>query len=292
VLTQRILRAIHPHLFWHPTISTLFTLLLISVPLFILFNIALLTASFFVTSPSSTTLTKSLLYLGTSWTLFLCLLPILLLPLGLYPSPSPIQNFGTGLFRTKIILLVYSSLTLFIGSIVRLIAAAQSHPIEKPGQVDSKAIFYLTGFTLEIFVVLLFAAARFDRRFWVPDGCTGPGQYGPPPPPLLSSSTSTSNSINDDKDSSSQPINLKLRISYPTIPFPNQQPWQDIAGTRNTREQLRIAIRDLEARGGVVGREIKSRDGDGGEVVVYAFRVGGEGQGPRRPLRSSGWMGG
>jgi hypothetical protein len=300
VLTQRILRAIHPKIFWHPAVSAFFTALLISVPFFIIFNIAVLTASFFVTTASGAKITKDLLFLGSSWNLWLCVFPLIFLPIfGTLPSPTPIEKFGNGRFRTKIVMLVYSSATLFIGAIVRLIAAAQSHPINDPGQVDTKTIFYLTGFMLEIFVVILFAAARFDLRFHVPNGCTGPGQYAP--------------EKEDDKEELFQEVDVKMRMSYgssiraqePENGFPNLIPaerWQDIAPDRTnaTREQVRQAIHDLKLNHELVGHPIDSGDN---ELLVYAFRVrklsrssGSDGSGspemaPRRPPRTSAWMG-
>jgi Protein of unknown function (DUF3112) len=297
VLTQRVLRAIHPKLFWHPIPSFFFTFLLISVPFFIIFNIAVLTASFFVTTASGAKITKDLLFLGASWNLFLCVFPLIFIGIfATIPSPSKIEKFGTGRFRTKIVMLVYSSSTLFIGAIVRLIAAAQSHPINDPGQVDTKTIFYLTGFMLEIFVVLLFAAARFDLRFHIPNGCTGPGQYAP--------------AREDDKEELFQEVDVKMRMSYGSsiraqeagmeFNIPRER-WQDIAPDRTnaTREQVREAIYNLRLNSELVGHPIESGDS---ELLVYAFRVrkmsgssgndgGSPNFGPRRPPRSSTWIG-
>jgi hypothetical protein len=306
VLTQRILRAIHPKIFWHPATSTFFTLLLVSVPFFIIFNIAVLTASFFVTTASGAKATKDLLFFGSSWNLFLCVFPLLTLStFAVLPPPTPIEKFGTGRFRTKLVMLVYSSATLFIGAVVRLIAAAQSHPINDPGQVDTKTIFYLTGFMLEIFVVVLFAAARFDLRFHIPNGCTGPGQY--------------SVQKEDDKEGLFQDVDVKMRMSYGSAQEISQSKgygngdingfpispgrWQDISPDRTnaTREQVRQAIYDLKLKHELVGDPIDSGDS---ELLVYAFRVrklsGGGSDGsaspetgmrPRRPPRSSAWMG-
>jgi hypothetical protein len=312
VLTQRILRAIHPKIFWHPAVSLFFTFLVASVPFFIIFNIAVLTASFFVVTAEGAKITKDLLFLGASWNLFLCVFPLITLSIfAVFPSPTPIEKFGIGRFRTKIVMLVYSAATLFIGAIVRLIAAAQSHPINMPGQVDTKPIFYLTGFMLEIFVVVLFAAARFDLRFHIPNGCTGPGQYSAPK--------------DDDKEELFQDVDVKMRISYGSarefsqtnnnanyngnngyygningLPISPRR-WQDVAPDRTnaTREQVRQAIDDLRLNFELVGHPIDSGDS---ELLVYAFRVrkrsvssGSEememGMGPRRPPRSSTWMG-
>ncbi len=170
-------------------------------PFFIFFNIAVMSASFFVTTASGAKVTKDLLFRGSSWNLWLYLFPIIFISIfGTIPSPSKIENFRIGRFRIKIVMLIYSSVTLFIGAIVRLIAAAQTHPINAPGQVDSKPIFYLTGFFLEILVVILFAAARFGLLFHIPDGCTGPGQYAP--------------KKEADEEELFQDVDVKMRLSY------------------------------------------------------------------------------
>jgi len=158
---------------------------------------------------------------------------------------------------------------------------------------------------LEIFVVILFAAARFDLRFHIPNGCTGPGQYSAPK--------------DDDKEELFQDIDVKMRISYGSarefsqnnngnfnnvnynindLPLSPRR-WQDIAPDRTnaTREQVRQAIDDLRLNFELVGHPIDSGDS---ELLVYAFRVrkmsassGSDGMGaePRRPPRSGTWMG-
>jgi hypothetical protein len=286
VLTQRVLRAIHPKVFWHPLTSSLFTFLVASVPFFIIFNITVLTASFFVTTPHGAKTTKDLLFLGSSWNMFLCLFPIIFISLfGTIPSPFPIEKFGTGRFRTKIVLLMYSSSTLFIGAIVRLIAAAQTHPINEPGQVDTKSVFYLTGFMLEIFVVVLFAVARFDLRFHIPNGCTGPGQYAP--------------KKEDDQEEFFQDVDVKMRFSYSSSDLPQGSPtapekWQEVSPDRTnaTREQARQAIYDLKLNSELVGAPMDAGDS---ELLIYTFRVkkmnSGGGVEMPRPPPSSIWMG-
>lgn len=159
---------------------------------------------------------------------------------------------------------------------------------------------------LEISVVILFAAARFDLRFHIPDGCTGPGQYSVPK--------------DDDREELFQDIDVKMRVSYGSaqeinkanlryygggsgngnLPagFPTSPSrWQDIAPDRTnaTREQVRQAISDLKLNHELVGVPIDSGDS---ELLVYAFRVrkgsgssAGGSEGPRRPPRSSTWMG-
>lgn len=149
-----------------------------SVVLIIIWNITSLTAQFFTQDPVDLRATRGLLIFGATYTLFLCSLPILItFVAGTIPSPTPIERFGAGRFRFKIMLLNFAALVLLVGAVTRLIGAIQTHPTDDPGLIDSKLVFYTTGFMLEILIVALYAVVRIDLLFHVPDGCKGPGDY-------------------------------------------------------------------------------------------------------------------
>ena len=178
IFTQRILRAIHPYFGWNPTVSKFFFALLASVPMIIVWNIISLTVSFFTLNPKTLNTSHHLLFFGGSYNLFLCMFPIFVVGLASsIPSPTPMEKFGAGRFRYKVILLLFASFILSVGTLIRLIGAAWVFPIDAPGLIDRKATFYTTGFMLEIIVVFVYAVGRIDLKFHVPDGCTGPGDY-------------------------------------------------------------------------------------------------------------------
>ncbi|KAF4632141.1 hypothetical protein G7Y89_g5987 [Cudoniella acicularis] len=286
IFTQRIIRAIHPNFGRSPVANTFFLLIIISVPFIIIHNITFTIVSFFTLDTKILGIARGFLLFGLAYTLTLCILPILLIvPAGLIPSATPIQRFGTGHFRTKVAILISASLILMAGALVRIISAIEEHRLENPGRVNSKAVFYTTGFMLEIIVVAMYALVRIDLRFWVPDGCKGPGDYitkDPTKAPVYSAES--------DEESFFQDVDVKMRMSLkgPTGGLEAQQWVADANSRKNpSREQVRQAIYDLGFQTDVVGPPIDSGDS---EVLIYAFRVrkqGVESPGlPRRPPRA------
>jgi hypothetical protein len=280
VFTQRILRAIHPQFGWDPIVSKLFLALLVSVPMIIIWNIISLTVSFFTLNPKTLNTSHHLLFFGGSYNLFLCMLPILVVGLASsIPSPTPVEKFGAGRFRYKVILLLFASFTLSVGTLIRLISAAWVFPIDAPGLVDSKTTFYTTGFMLEIIVVFVYAVARIDLKFHVPDGCTGPGDY------------SRSSEGQEDEENHFQDIDVKMRMSINSQTLDAQNFDDGVSiNSRASREQVQQAIWDLRLNSEIVGQPIDT--GDSG-LLLYAFKVKKPDYGyyePQRPARTSNWM--
>jgi hypothetical protein len=90
------------------------------------------------------------------------------------------DKFGDGSMRGKVAICLISSALLTIGASFR--AAATLHhsvPITAPSSpwYLSKAVFYIVNFTLEIVVVFLWLGLRIDKRFYIPDGASGPFTY-------------------------------------------------------------------------------------------------------------------
>jgi len=56
-------------------------------------------------------------------------------------------------------------------------------PRDDPAWYDAKWCFYFFNFTVEIVVVFLYIVLRVDRRFHIPDGSKGPGDYVSEQPP-------------------------------------------------------------------------------------------------------------
>ena len=105
-------------------------------------------------------------------------MPIPLLLVGvIIPMRSKIERFGNGRFRTKIIMLVFSSTILSLGAFFRAGIDYVPRPINDPAWYQSKACFYLFNFTIEWIVMASYAILRVDKRFIIPDGAHGPGSY-------------------------------------------------------------------------------------------------------------------
>jgi len=150
--------------------------------------------------------------------------------------------------------------------------------------------------------VILFAAARFDLRFHVPNGCTGPGQYAASVPKK-----------EDDQEALFEDVDVKMRMGYESsiragldgeaveaqgVSVPREKRWQEVSVDRKnaTRDQVRQAIDDLKLNSELVGSPMDAGDS---ELLVYTFRVrkssiseetisGGEDM-LKRPPRSSTW---
>lgn len=290
IFTQRVIRALNPTLGWNPIFSKFIMAIIISVPMIIVWNIVNLTVSFYTLNAHSVAATKALLLFGACWTSFLSLFPIIFI--GFLAASNPygtkIENFGLGSFASKVIILLSASALLGVGALVRLIGNVQVFPKETPGTIDSKVVFYITGFTLEIIVVYLYAVSRIDLRFWVPNGASLPGDY--------LKAKSGFKLPSEDEEALFQEVDFKMRFSSgtdlprdlkpqgmwesedgtPTTarwrPVSSDRRWQDTAVDRMnaTREQVRQAIYDLKLNAELMGQPVGV--GNNEELLVYAFR--------------------
>lgn len=92
-------------------------------------------------------------------------------------SRHRVEKFGSGSFKAKIYTLLASSAILTFGAAFRAGIAYVPRLRDDPAWYHSKACFYVVNFAVEVLVVALYAVVRVDRRFHVPDGSKGPGDY-------------------------------------------------------------------------------------------------------------------
>lgn len=119
------------------------------------------------------------LYVITAFTA-LAFVPILVMAILLIlPRKTYIDKFGAGRFRTKIFLLLTSSTLLTLGAGFRC-GSDWLTPVSilapRPWYF-SDACFYIFTFGLEACSLILYLIARVDKRFYIPDGASGPGSY-------------------------------------------------------------------------------------------------------------------
>jgi hypothetical protein len=273
--TQRIIRAVHPNFGWNAIISQFFIVMFISIGLIIILNIVSLVTSFFTLNRNTLDIAHDLAVFGASYTTILAIFPIPLVMLGTaIPSPTPVEKFGTGRFRTKIVLLMSASTLLFAGALVRLIGAANIRPKDEPGWFDTKKVFYTTGFMLEIFVVAAYAIFRVDLRFHVPDGCTGPGDY--------SGKRLKEINPNFEDDDVQKAANFDFGGNI-------ERNVPDGWTMKTTRKEVQQGLKALRLEYETFGRPIDVGDS---ELLLYMFLVKKENGGlPVRPRRKSAWMG-
>ncbi|UPK92032.1 hypothetical protein LCI18_002967 [Fusarium solani-melongenae] len=77
-------------------------------------------------------------------------------------------QIGWGKVFGWIFRLLYSSIAV---SLIMVIVSVNS------GRFNSKAAYYCFNYVIELVVVFTYALSRFDRRCYIPNGSSGPGDY-------------------------------------------------------------------------------------------------------------------
>jgi len=180
IWSQRILRAHHPTIGWHKSISIVFTALYVLIVATLIILITATVQSFYTLRPRTRTIDRALQLYGSTFYAIISFLPIVIVALALViPRSAPLEKFGHGRHRTKVIVLLIGSTLLCLGASFRT-GTSWKHPVPlrqpEPGYF-SKACFYIFNFGVETIVVYMYAIMRVDLRFWVPDGSKGPGSY-------------------------------------------------------------------------------------------------------------------
>ena len=121
---------------------------------------------------------RFILAVGTFYAI-VSFLPIPLVIGGLVlPRKTRVEKFGSGRFRTKIAILLAASFLLCLGASFRVGTNFKTpKPIQDPPTYYNKGCFYFFNLTVEVIVIFLYVVVRVDRRFHVPNGSKGPGDY-------------------------------------------------------------------------------------------------------------------
>ncbi len=179
VLVQRILRAMQPHTCWHPLFNfaflVIYALLVVALCLLISFTVQ----SVYTLDLNQHRIARDVQLYGGTLIAFVAFLPIPLILGGSVVSRNPPKdNFGTGRFGSKVRLLLSTAALLSLGAWFRAgTSYLPPRPRNHPAWYHSKACFYIFGLLIELAVVWLYVIFRVDKRFHVPDGSKGPGDY-------------------------------------------------------------------------------------------------------------------
>lgn len=186
LFAQRILRASHPKLGWHRLVHYLFIAYYTVIILLLVALITSIVQQSYTLDPNSHRIDRDIQLVGGTNSAFAAFLPIPLLILGVVlpkmrasSSPRSVEKFGSGRFRTKIQILLLSTLLIFLGAGFRIGANFAPRPNTNPAWYHSRACFYCFNFGVEIIVIYMYAFLRVDHRFHVPDGSSGRRNYGP-----------------------------------------------------------------------------------------------------------------
>ena len=179
LFAQRITRAQHPRSGWHPVFHYLFLALYVIIVLSLVMLITAVIQSFYTLNKNTRRIDRDIQLYGQTYYAIVSFLPIPIVLLGLaIPRKEHHEKFGLGRFRNKLIILLTSSCLLCLGATFRVgINYKTPRPITNPASYQSKACFYFFNFVLELLVIYLYIVIRVDKRFWVPNGSHGPGDY-------------------------------------------------------------------------------------------------------------------
>lgn len=178
-LSLRVFRATHPRMGWNRLLTKAFIVSYAFLACEILLTIAFTVVSFYTLKP---TLRSGALWVQRGSILYIMMfnvvsLVLLLLSLLLPRAPDS-ESFGTGSKKSKLIILgVAVFFTVFIAGFRTGTVWSPARPASNPAWYDSKPAFYVILFGFEIVIIYLFILTRFDRRFWVPNGSSKPGDY-------------------------------------------------------------------------------------------------------------------
>lgn len=172
------MRAQHSHFAWTKWFSVLFKLFYASIIAGLAAIITVVVQSFYTLDSNIHRIDLDVQHVVGIYFAFISFLPIPLVVLRvILTKKSPTEKFGEGHFRTKIFTLIFTSFILCLGASFRAGILFYPRPRNDPAWYHSKACFYLFNFTIEIIVVFLYAVIRVDKRFHVPNGSHGPGDY-------------------------------------------------------------------------------------------------------------------
>lgn len=178
--SQRILRSLHPHIGWHKGVSIAFKILYALIGLTLACVITATVQSFYTLRPRTRKIDRSLQLYGSTFLAVISSLPIFIVLGSLaVPRRGAHDRFGSGRFRTKVIVLLIGASLASLGAWYRC-ATAWEPPVPRSRPLPAyfhKVNFYIFNFALEILIVYMYAIMRVDLRFHIPNGAKGPGSY-------------------------------------------------------------------------------------------------------------------
>lgn len=179
ILSQRILRAKQPRLGWNPVLRAGYK---------VLYGLIIGALAMVITSVVLSMKTTNLhikhqcrdiqLAAITYLLVFTCVPLVHLAAAFLLPRSTDEESFGQGSMTSKSLIVGLSTcICILIAGFKCGTAWSPPRPASHPAWFHSKASFYVFNFACEILVLSLLTFSRFDRRFYVPNGCKGPGDY-------------------------------------------------------------------------------------------------------------------
>ncbi|KAJ5256841.1 Protein of unknown function DUF3112 [Penicillium angulare] len=169
---QRILRAAFPSFGWSAAVSWTFKGLYVLVLLTIIMMITTVIQSMYTLNTNIQRIDRDIQLYGVTYFAIVSFLPVpIVLAVLLFSRGKRIEEFGSGSWSAKVLIVLTASVLLCLGASFRAETTwMPAHLATSPPWYDHKACFYVFDFGIDISVVLLFLFTRVDRRFWVPNG--------------------------------------------------------------------------------------------------------------------------
>lgn len=179
LFAQRITRAAHPNSGWHPLFSRSFVAIYVLIVISIVMLITATVQSFYTLNLNTKRIDRDIQLYGQTLFAIVAFLPIPLVIVNfVIPRKTRVEKFGSGRWRSKIHILLTASVLLCLGASFRVgTNFITPRPLNDPAPYQGKGCFYIFNFVVEILVVILYIAVRVDKRFHVPNGSKGPGDY-------------------------------------------------------------------------------------------------------------------
>ena len=212
IFTQRILRAYRPRIGWSRPVTYVFRFLFYSVPACLVMVIPATIDSFYTLNTHTRAVDRRVQLVATTYMVLLSFLPIPIVLLTLFAQPRPPhhgtpETFGKGQMRTKIGLLLFTSVLLTLGTSFRAAVNYMVRPQAHPAWFHSKPCYYVFNYVIEILVVYTYTISRFDKRFHVPNGSSAPGHYAAGGAVANKDGTKVSDSEKGDSENDSTTFN-------------------------------------------------------------------------------------
>ncbi|KAI1266917.1 hypothetical protein F5Y18DRAFT_352133 [Xylariaceae sp. FL1019] len=184
IFAQRILRAKQPKLGWHRSGSIILKAFYVGIGIALALVIYSVIQSSYTKDVHLLRIARDIQLAAITYLLVFTTLPLWLLLAAhiLLPKADDAELFGHGSMRGKVIILTITTcLAIIIAGFKAGVAWETPRPVSDPAWYQQKPAFYVFNFVLEITILSIFTISRVDKRFHIPDGSSGPGDYSRPP---------------------------------------------------------------------------------------------------------------
>lgn len=179
ILAQRILRAKQPRLGWHPAVRIGCKILYLLIGAALVMVITAMVVSLYTLNTHTRSICRHIALAALTYLLVFTCLPFLHLAVAyLLPRSDDEETFGQGSPTSQALIVTLSTgISVYIAGFRAGVAWSPPRPAMHPPWYDSKACFYVFNFGFEILILILLTFSRIDKRFFVPNGSTRPGDY-------------------------------------------------------------------------------------------------------------------